>query len=238
MIDILSILKDNKPRGTKLYSPVCGECELKSVGDKYVYTINAKHTTCVFDNYGKIYDDGECLLFPSKEMRDWDKFSWKKGDVLVNSNENHVIFSHWLDHTYTSFAGKYFMKPYSDKIATLYTKHWTKENSPSVAKRYIYDLEETNNGKLNLETLEIETSKKQEESTKEERKQENKEHEFKPFERVLVRDDEFHKWIPDMFVKFLHNAAYPYNCFQNNWKHCIPYEGNEKLYDTTNSPVE
>ena len=38
------------------------------------------------DKNGKLYDDGECVVFPSKEMRDWSKFAWKKGDVLVNKD--------------------------------------------------------------------------------------------------------------------------------------------------------
>lgn len=78
-IDLVEILKDC-PIGTKLYSPVCGECRLMSVNpqDKF-YPIKVE--TCLdihdFTRDGRIFiaeDEGECLLFPSKNQRDWSKF--------------------------------------------------------------------------------------------------------------------------------------------------------------------
>lgn len=39
------------------------------------------------------FEDGMVILVPSKEMRDWEKFSWKKGDMLVsNDGGTEVIF--------------------------------------------------------------------------------------------------------------------------------------------------
>jgi preprotein translocase subunit YajC len=39
--------------------------------------------------------DGECLLFPSKELRDWDLFTkFKKGDVIVSDGGIIAIFDH------------------------------------------------------------------------------------------------------------------------------------------------
>lgn len=46
------------------------------------------------------------LLFPSKEMRDWRKFDWKKGDVLVNSSGFKLFFDRWANDDYTRFFGK------------------------------------------------------------------------------------------------------------------------------------
>ena len=89
-INIAKILKD-KPKGTKLYSSACGKCELKEADDKSFKVsfysskfgfMNGGEGT--FDKNGKLYDDGECVVFPSKEMRDWEKLSWKKGDVLIS----------------------------------------------------------------------------------------------------------------------------------------------------------
>lgn len=57
-----------------------------------------------------MYDDGECVVFPSKEMRDWSKFAWKKGDVLVsNDGGTEVIFDKWYDDTYTNFYSKHYL---------------------------------------------------------------------------------------------------------------------------------
>lgn len=68
------------PKGTKLYSPVFGEVELTKVDYDEVYPI-----TCLTKNgdYGLFtrdgilffdYSDTECMLFPSKDQRDWSKF--------------------------------------------------------------------------------------------------------------------------------------------------------------------
>ena len=96
-INIAKILKD-KPQGTKLYSSACGKCELKEADDKSFKVsfysskfgfMNGGEGT--FDKNGNLYDDGECIIFPSKEMRNWYKFDWKKGDVLVGVGQR-VIF--------------------------------------------------------------------------------------------------------------------------------------------------
>ena len=80
---LIDILKD-VPERTKLYSPLFGECELISVNEKGDYPIKVLPCDtifyCCFTEYG-IYDKGyqntECLLFPSKEQRDWSKFKMK-----------------------------------------------------------------------------------------------------------------------------------------------------------------
>ena len=60
----------------------------------------------------KIHYDGECTLFPSKEQRDWSKFtaSWYKKEkfdpktlkpfdkVLVRDSHNAVWFCKWFSH--------------------------------------------------------------------------------------------------------------------------------------------
>ena len=86
-INIAKLLKDC-PEGTKLYSPICGECTFDSVMDVWinVYKENLKrHFT--FNHLGQhcsSSNDSECLLFPSKDNRDWSKFQrqFKDGDIL------------------------------------------------------------------------------------------------------------------------------------------------------------
>lgn len=80
-LNLVEILKDC-PEGTKLYSPVFGEVEFESVNDiigPIVVTTNTGNAEC-FTADGKMYNyyNGECLLFPSKEQRDWSKFNPKK----------------------------------------------------------------------------------------------------------------------------------------------------------------
>lgn len=112
-INIVEILKD-KPQGTKLYSSACGKCKLEEVDDKS-FKISFYNSKFGFmnggegylDKNGKLYDDGECIIFPSKEMRDWSKFAWKKGDVLINSCGFQCIFKEWASDDYTKFNGCY-----------------------------------------------------------------------------------------------------------------------------------
>lgn len=79
-INIAEILK-NCPHGTKLYSTIHGEVELKSAG---YTTIKVEATNCnrekreaEFNAYGRFlrpYPDAECTLFPARDQRDWTKF--------------------------------------------------------------------------------------------------------------------------------------------------------------------
>lgn len=164
-INIVEILKD-KPQGTKLYSSACGKCKLEEVDDKS-FKISFYNSKFGFmnggegylDKNGKLYDDGECVVFPSKEMRDWSKFAWKKGDVLVSEDGTaHLIFEKFTDDTYTTFIGKYhyanndyYVSECDSAITDLYTLET--ENS---AQTYINTIEERLGGKLNIGTLEIE----------------------------------------------------------------------------------
>jgi hypothetical protein len=68
-------------------------------------------------------------------------------------------------------------------------------------------------------------------------KQSNKEHEFKPFDKVLVRDFGEDNWDIDFFQEIVgEDIDYKYICLSNEWNLCIPYEGNEYLLGTSNSP--
>lgn len=83
-IDLTKILK-NCPKGTKLYSPIWGEIyfeEMRS-GERYsIITTKKGGYTVSFTKEGLHYadEDGECVLFPNKEQRDWSKFTapWYK----------------------------------------------------------------------------------------------------------------------------------------------------------------
>lgn len=80
-INIAEILKDC-PKGTKLYSPICGEVELSHIcNDCYKYSIIVKTVmgdSLSFAKDGRLYIqyfNAECLLFPSSEMRAWHQAS-------------------------------------------------------------------------------------------------------------------------------------------------------------------
>lgn len=311
-INIAEILKD-KPEGTKLYSPICGECKLSYVesvkSEPQISTESDAFGAFYFWEDGKAYVEGECLLFPSMKMRDWRKFTWKRGDVLVNSRGLKILFDRWANDNYTSFYAKTIYLVEDGFLDTnLHTLASEKE-----AKSFIKCIEERFGGKLNLQTLEIQkqpefkdgdivcisgmgylaygivksidnSSKKLEyyalndmstlktddwlsfedkqiqpitetqqiilfDALAKEGKAWDSEHkmivnlkpkvEFKPFDKVLVRNTDTEEWFPGFFEKFDSTWNYPYHIMNRRsmtdfaFKQCIPYEGNEHLLGTT-----
>lgn len=173
-INIAEILKD-KPKGIELYSPIFGKCKFKTIyehtckGDTDSIGVKVNNSEVCFDEAGKCifngmlsHDDREPLLFPSKEMRDWSKFSWKKGDVLVsNDGGTEVIFDKWYDDTYTNFYGKHYLNSenennivYNEAFVCTIERYSLEDKD--TAKTYINTIEERLGGKLNRETLEVE----------------------------------------------------------------------------------
>lgn len=68
------------PKGFKLYSPALGEVAFAAIHDydrTYPIIVKTEDGTFLFTKQGKLYDikQSECLLFPSREQRDWSKFT-------------------------------------------------------------------------------------------------------------------------------------------------------------------
>ena len=61
-------------------------------------------------------------------------------------------------------------------------------------------------------------------------------HKFKPFDKVLVRDNEHNEWLCNFYSHYQKASDYHYVCLCGGYKRCIPYEGNEHLVGTTDSP--
>lgn len=314
-VNIAEILKD-KPQGTKLYDLLrnidvkLDEVHITDVGTYIECTsTNEVGSTFLFD-YSKLgteesWLDGLQILLPSKEMRDWSKFAWKKGDVLVSEDNVHIIFEKFEDDTYTRFKGKHYLwkecnvEDYNKEETKMLTSVFEKATD-DVAQTYIKTIEEHLDGKLNLETLEIEkqlefkdgdivvygksvaicrriykhtlsfyvslnemfgllfadeveSSEEYRFATEEEKQQLfdalekegkawdaekkqivdiKKEHQFKPFEKVLVRDSYNDMWRASFFSHIKEDDG-RYVTAGLTWKFCIPYIGNESLVGTT-----
>ena len=83
-LNLVKILKDC-PKGTKLYSTTYGDVKFIRVNqnDDVYYPIEIKLnddsiTSVTTDGRLCKYYNGECVLFPSREQRDWAKFKIKK----------------------------------------------------------------------------------------------------------------------------------------------------------------
>lgn len=168
--DVYEILK-GVPAGTELYTPMCGKVGFaylatnKEAGEA-IWTTD-KNGEYTYNKNGRWMEGGEVMLFPSDKMRDWSKFAWKKGDVLVTEDgAAHIIFEKFTDDTYTIFAGKYYYckngakgYTYLRECDNAITEEFTLETEDA-AKTYISFIEKRLDGKLNRETLEVEKPKK------------------------------------------------------------------------------
>ena len=153
-LNIAEILKD-KASGTKLWSSLFGDAYFDSASANLV-TVSHHKALAKFWRNAKLYDydEAEPTLFPSKKMRDWSKFAWKKGDVLVSMEGSKILFDKWANEDYTKFLGKIKLLGDSHCYDTANYSLASKEE----ALEFIKSVEEINNGKLNLETLRIEKS--------------------------------------------------------------------------------
>lgn len=258
MTNIAEILKDC-PKGTKLYSPICGECELDCIyyGDESItvfykarvksnYTpsevydeLDRNYILC-FDKYGrykttdKSDTNGEVLLFPSKENRDWNTFNYanrfKKGDFIHNRdwtciyygvNDNGAIqffaFIPW-DWTMKTSTERYDVRPTEKpKVGVGYINKETRL-ATEAEKSLLLTAIEYNGYEWNTEKLELK----------------KKEPKFKPFDKVLVRDANNTVWNLAQYAFKDENSTSYDHCVVGgiHWVYCIPYEGNEHLLGT------
>lgn len=233
-INIAEILKDY-PKGTKLYSPIYDKVELLGVNNYSVYSIMTATSidrTGIFTSDGRLYEkypDAECLLFPSREMRDWTKF-FKRGDVVYIKEANYVtdyaIFESWKNDDYTEFNASIFHSNKSGfaerKVCT--AKLYTKANDILKAKLITF-IEQHYNGKYNPDTLRVEPVKPT--------------CPFKPFDKVLVRNYDNTVWFANYFSHYKDNNGYHYACIDDSYIFCIPYnEHTAHLLGTTDPYTE
>lgn len=164
-LNIAEILED-KPKGTKLYTDAFGELSIEDIfaEDELGINLSTKDgDDLYFYNDGKYNVHGEPILFPSNEMRDWSKFSWKEGDILVNKDgDAHIIFQGFDDDTYKTFNGNNYLWEnegstmcFSGYEDDLQTSEFNKANKEDT-QEYICKIKGRLGGKLNMETLEIE----------------------------------------------------------------------------------
>ena len=153
-LNLVEILKDC-PKGFKLYSTAFGDVYFCGISNNEEYPIgiavagNSDYRTLTCD--GKLWRDygGECILFPSKEQRDWSKFTapWYKkyrfdpkslkpfDKVLVRDRMkdtwNIGLFSHIDDDSVLSYvttvSSYIYCIPYNDATKQLLR---TKEEAP------------------------------------------------------------------------------------------------------------
>lgn len=229
-LNLVDILK-NVPKGTKLFSPLFGTVTFKRVdlSDYETYPVVVADSVGelhAFAGNGKYYAhrDGECLLFPSKENQDWSTFLiLKPGDFvyrkLRSGNEWISIHKGVENNKVLSFVD-------------ICTDDWECNTNNTCLCDYPDDIVQQRKVTAEEDDLLMECLKNHGLTWDKDllsltKIYENKV-ELKPFQEVLVRDSQHDVWQMDFFSN-MHsvNSEYPYRCFRNKWKYCIPYKGNE-----------
>lgn len=208
-MDLTKILKV----GDNVYTPLFGDVRITSINrsKKYSITVYAKgFGYASFTSDGKPYESTpECMLFPSKDNRNWNTISkFKNGDVIVSEAGNIAIFSHVgtsKDRNDVVFYHCILSPIGSLKVITDCGIGYV--DSCSLAsdkqKERIFKALKANSYKWNAEIGAIEEG-----------------YNFDPFDKVLVRNSTQCCWSADFFSSKYHNIFY---CVGGNYAQCIPY---------------
>lgn len=227
MINLVNILK-HCPEGTKLYSPIYGEVVLDSVQSKSIYTLaktnNGSTLVVEFTPLGRLYyefSNSECVLFPSKDQRDWDKFRipTKKGDVIMFNGQVPCL----VTGDYSQDKKKWVCGLLEDDFYTniIHPSEWNANFYTFATKEIkakLFKAMDKAGYTWNGETLK------------------KKKPQFKPFEKVLTRDSESEKWGCTFYSHIEPNGIFHYVTTSGMYAMCIPFEGNEHLVGTTKNP--
>lgn len=231
-MNIAEILKD-KPKGTKLYSTPWGKCTLEEVSTSLPLlpiTVRNCHDGLQkrYTKKGTYYPSlDECLLFPSKDMRDWRKFIWKKGAILVSNDGGTVVmFLEWANGAYTEFSAAKFPVKKKEGKSTFNTCDFE-----SCCQSYnIEPCINPTTGEFSVKTVRITVGNSE---PNEPNKPIEPKYSFKPFDKVLVRNSDDEKWSCDFFSYMENGKAV---CTGTYWLQCLPYnEDTAKLVGTTKS---
>ena len=143
---------------------------------------------------------------------------FKEGDIVVDRNGDIILVSKANDSRIISNAVLY-----TDGSFTIYDDAITYFNS-DIRLAYIT---ERNKFYSSLVKRNYKYDKEQHKLIKQE---------FKPFDRVLVRNKDTDTWEAEIYLGYdEEDKYYCYKCTRMNYKFCIPYEGNEYLLGTTDN---
>lgn len=163
-INIAEILRDC-PSGMELYSPLCGKCvfDRLSFGTIICKKQNTQEITFTSEGYYMlpVFDNCECVIFPSKDQRDWSKFQrpFKDGDVLSNGICICIYNGNESENYYGLYIGVGHIDYPNYFIINTQNSYFTKENAHLATeeeKQKLFDAIKENGYKWNSETKTLE----------------------------------------------------------------------------------
>lgn len=250
-LNLVEILKDC-PKGTKLYSTIHGEVEFEKIiiddtfPIKFTFKVEGKNSNSIYaasvsidGKYATKYN-GECILFPSKDQRDWSKF--KVEPEMVDGEFYYCCYSHNKKENSFIFIYKkhllYKTKCYvalNPCISVLFENDLITNNNENLTELRKATVEEKQQllDFIKIKNYEWDADKKV--LIKIEPKFNISS--FQPFDKVLVRDCDAYKWRCDFFESYIKGADLPFHTLNSWYKQCIPYNNETKhLVDTKKMP--
>lgn len=222
-VNVAEILRDYKENEIILYTTMFGNAFFKGITREGVIVLESTNTVDIpLDANGRMLQaqSGECTIFPSSEMRDWNKF-FKHGDVVVSQKDGGMfVFDYWASGNFTKMIIiDYFDKPSSfggkkvkPKYLTVKTKDYQKADEEqrefffeSMDKSYTFAVK---CGRIT--------------------RVEKKAPHFKTYDKVLVRNRK-QSWKIDMFSHYEQFGSFHYRTLGGYYEYCIPFDGNEHL---------
>lgn len=242
-LNLVEILKDC-PKGTKLYSPILGVVEFRYIvkesieGSIVILASDSnKHS---FTKTGKLlsYDtyDGECMLFPSKDQRDWSKFKIEPelvdGEVYYAKTEYvEWIFIYRKNFSYKTMHYVAILNNYLMEFNNICTTH--NEDIKAIRrateeeKRLFFEKLEKNHLKWDADKKELMRIESKFDISI-----------LQPFDKVLVRGGNDRAWKCDFFSSISTNYC-KFCCVGYYYPQCIPYnEETKHIVGTTEMPPE
>ena len=236
--NIAEILKDQR-EDLPLWSPAYGKVELKKATDTGVI-IRTKCGYFQLDVDGKIYAEGECMLFPSKEQRDWDKFwPYKDGDVLYAKTKSNEFLFIYRDKgkevcRYVNLRNRERLLQAPGGYVCTRTeaetiRYATEEETDALHRAIEKEGKRWDPVKKELKNIEIVAG--------EEKAEKFDINTLKPFDKVLARDSNEALWVIELWMAYAPQyKKWKYQCLGSTYDQCIPYEGNEYLLLTKDMP--
>ena len=234
-LNLVEILKDC-PRGTKLYYTVYGEVEFDhvAISSKYPIVLKLKggeiYESLTSEGKYDIEHDGECLLFPSKDQRDWSKFNPKKegfvpphkfndGDIVATNSGLQVFI---LQIPKSDLQGNCHVGYDFETNEFFFSRERFDRLSTEEEKQKLFEAIKKSGYKWNADTKSLEkfVEPKFNPNT------------FRPFDKVLVRFFDSDCWRCEFFshITNVYDNVYRYTTTSGNtlYDKCIPYNDDTK----------
>ena len=222
----ISEILEKYPKGITLYSPLCGEVNLDeiTIEHKDIFVATKDNMILSFNKYGQYLSNGECLLFPTKDVREWDKLpdNFGNGDFVVCDDE--VNTQMFIVESYKSHKRAKCHIGYNFTDNSIFSKdiwHFTRIATEDEKKKLLealknkgYEWDDTKKVLTKIDKFDITI--------------------LKPFDKVLVRDNDESVWFPALYgnIRIMGGKTY-YMTVNGHYKQCIPYKGNEYLLGET-----